>query len=291
MLAAWRRVSTNYIFETRASGRRTRASAQRMACPSALLHSDRLRKSFTSGGRGILSSEEASLAPKPGRGVRSQTLERALDALQVLADGKPRTSQELADELGLHRSIVYRILRTLEDYSLIARASDGRYLLGLGMAALAKAGMGDLEVHVSAVLQELSNVTAATAIFCSAQREDAVVLASTRPAQRPASVAIRTGTRFGLREGAPGLAILALRDPQDQDPDETALARQTGLVHTKGKPFVGLEAVSVPLRMPDGQEASLSLLFPVGDGDPMTAARELRTYSVRLTTPADVWQH
>jgi DNA-binding IclR family transcriptional regulator len=159
------------------------------------------------------------------------------------------------------------------------------------MAALAKAGMGDLEAHVTSVLQELSNVTAATAIFCSAQREDAVVLASTRPSQRPASVAIRTGTRFPLHNGAPGLAILALRAPEDGEPDETALARQTGIVHTKGEPFVGLEAVSVPLRMPDGQEASISLLFPVGDGDPMTAARELRTYSTRITTPAEVWQH
>ncbi|WP_175417365.1 IclR family transcriptional regulator [Arthrobacter sp. 24S4-2] len=238
-----------------------------------------------------MSSERASLDPKSNRGVRSQTLERALDALQILADGKRRTSQELADELGLHRSIVYRILRTLEDYSLIARASDGKYLLGLGMAALAKSGMGDLEVQVAAVLQELSNVTAATAIFCGPQRDDAVVLASTRPSQRPASVAIRTGTRFPLNGGAPGMAILALRDPREDESDETALARQTGIVHTKGQPFVGLEAVSVPIRMPDGQEASLSLLFPVGDAEATTVARELRTYSARLVLPSEVWQH
>ncbi|MET0916049.1 MAG: helix-turn-helix domain-containing protein [Jiangellaceae bacterium] len=223
--------------------------------------------------------------------MRSQTLERALDALQVLADGKRRTSQELADELGLHRSIVYRILRTLEDYSLIARASDGKYLMGLGMAALAKSGMGDVEAQVTTVLQELSNVTAATAIFCGPQRDDAVVLASTRPSQRPASVAIRTGTRVPLNHGAPGLAILALRAPRVDEADETALARQTGIVHTKGEPFVGLESVAVPIRMPDGQEASLSLLFPVGDGDAMLMVRELRTYGTRLTTPAEVWQH
>lgn len=238
-----------------------------------------------------MSSERASETPKSSRGVRSQTLERALDALQVLADGKRRTSQELADELGLHRSVVYRILRTLEDYSLIARASDGRFLLGLGMAALAKSGMGDLEEDVASVLQELSNLTATTAIFCGPQKDDAVVLASTRPSQTPASVAIRTGTRFPLNDGAPGLAILALRKPQEHEPDEVALARQTGVVHTKGEPFIGLEVVSVPVRTPDGQEASLSLLFPVGDGDATTAARELRAYSARLTMPTEVWQH
>lgn len=238
-----------------------------------------------------MSGELTPLTSRSSKGVRSQTLERALDTLQVLADGKRRTSQELANELGLHRSIVYRILRTLEDYTLISRAPDGRYLLGLGIAALAESGMGDLEAHVVSVLQELSNVTSATAIFCSPQRDDAVVLSSTRPSQRPASVAIRTGTRFPLNTGAPGLAILALRAPQEGEPDEAALARQTGMVRTKGEPFVGLETISMPIRLLDGQEASLSLLFPVGELDANSLIRELRTYSLRLTLPSDGWQH
>lgn len=237
-----------------------------------------------------LNSEKASLAPKSGKGVRSQTLERALDTLQVLADGIPRTSQELANELGLHRSIIYRILRTLEDYSLVARATDGRFHLGLGMAALAKSGMGDLEAEVDQILQELSNVTSASAIFCGAQRDDAVVLVSTRPSHRPASVAIRTGTRIPFNQSAPGLAILALREPMEHEADEVALARQTGYVHTKGTPFVGLEAISVPLRMPDGQEASISLLFPIGDGDVPTMSKELRRYCDLFVHPVEAWQ-
>ncbi|GAB3650809.1 hypothetical protein GCM10027591_08240 [Zhihengliuella somnathii] len=228
---------------------------------------------------------------KSSKGVRSQTLERALDALQALADGRGRTSQELANELGLHRSIIYRILRTLEDYSLISRATDGRYLLGLGMAALAKSGMGDLEGQIDPVMKELSNVTAATAIFCGPQRSDVVVLASARPAQRPASVAVRTGTRFAMADGAPGMAILSLREPADFEPDEVALARQTGLVHTKGQPFVGMEALSAPLALSDGQEASLSLLAPLGADDLVSRASDLRTYASRLTNPSDGWQH
>lgn len=237
-----------------------------------------------------MSSNESNPAPKPGRGVRSQTLERALDALQLLADGRQRTSKELAAELDLHRSIVYRILRTLEDYSLVTRNEDGRFRVGLGMTALAKSGIGDFEIEIVAVLQELSNVTSATAIFCARQRNDAVVLSSTRPGQSPASVAVRTGSRFPVDNSAPGLAILSLQEHSEHDVDEVALARQTGYVHTKGQPFVGLEAVAAPVRMPDGQEASLSLLFPVGNKDVQLMVNELRIYSERLISPANDWQ-
>lgn len=232
----------------------------------------------------------ASVERSASRGVRSQTLERALDALQVLADGKRRTSQELADELGLHRSVVYRILRTLEDYTLVARAPDGRYLLGLGIAALAEAGMGELEAQVAVVLQELANMTSATALFCGPQRDDAVVLSSARPSQTPTSIAIRTGTRFPLDKGAPGLAILSLREPIDYEPDEVTLARQTGLVHTRGTPFAGLEALAVPIRLPDGQGASLSVIFPMRDLDVIAVERSLRAYAIRLVRPGDNWE-
>lgn len=237
-----------------------------------------------------MNNEPVSRSEKSGRGVRSQTLERALDVLQLLSDGKQWTSRQISEDLGLHRSIIYRILRTLEDYSLVARTPEGRFRLGLGMSALAKSGMGSLEIEVDHLLQELSNVTSATAVFCAPQRDDAVVLASTRPSQRPASVAVRTGSRFPLATSAPGLAIISLRPPSEMESDEATLARQTGFVHTKGAPFVGLEALSSPVRMPDGQESSLSLLFPLGDGDAPSYVRELRTYCDRIAAPGEAWR-
>jgi len=237
-----------------------------------------------------MASDMSPAPTKSSSGVRSQTLARSLDVLQTLADGKPRTSQELADELGLHRSVVYRALRTFEDYSLVTRAADGRFLLGLGMAGLAKTAMGDLEAQIENVLQELSNVSSATAIFCGPQHEEAVVLTSTRPSQRLASVAIRVGMRIPLTQSAPGLAILALQEPREHEVDEVALARQTGFVHTKGAPFVSLEVVAVPVEMPDGQNASLSLVFPEDGRDVTSMFRHLRAYKERLTTPTEAWE-
>lgn len=224
-----------------------------------------------------------------GRGARSQTLERALDVLGLLADGTFRSSREIADEIGLHRSIVYRILRTFEDRGIVAREPSGRYLLGLGLAALAESGMHELHADLASVLEELANATRATALFCTAQMHHAVVLDSRRPSGSPASVMVSTGSRFGLRDGAPGTAILSLSEPADDDPDEAALARQTGFTQSKGQPFVGVEALAVPVSLSDGQAASLSVVAPLGGLDPSSARNELRHYATRLTHPGDVW--
>lgn len=223
------------------------------------------------------------------RGVRSQTLERALHALHVLVDGRPRTSHELADALGLPRSNVYRILRTFEDFAFVTRMNDGRYTLGLGLAAIADASVRAADLRTDEVLSELAEATAATAIFSIPQLDDAVVLSSVRPGARPASVAIRRGSRLSLTTGAPGMAILSLRSPETAEADEVALARSTGYVHTKGSPFPGFEAVAAPVRLRDGQASSVAVVFPqasLGLSDVLPA---LRRAAVRLAQPVDDW--
>jgi DNA-binding IclR family transcriptional regulator len=231
----------------------------------------------------------STMTEAKNRAVRSQTLERGLDALQTLADGQRRTSQELADDLGLHRSVVYRILRTLEDYTFVTRASDGRYTLGTGVAALAEASISNSEVRIEEVLEELAAATSATAIFSVPQKDHAVVLASIRPAHRSAAVAIRRSTRFQLSDGAPGMAILACGPAAEYEADEIALARSIGHVHTKGTPFPGFEAVARPIRLGDGQAASLAVIFPTGAHTLGEVLAPLQHAALRMERPGDVW--
>ncbi len=229
------------------------------------------------------------MAEAKNRAIRSQTLERGLDALQMLADGQRRTSQELADALGLHRSVVYRILRTLEDYTFVTRAADGRYTLGIGGAALAAASLSNSDVRIEDVLKELAEATSATSIFCVPQKDQAVVVASMRPSQRSAAVAIRRSTRFPLAGGAPGMAILAGDGRQEYEADEVALARSIGHVHTKSSPFPGFEAIAKPIRLPDGQTASLAVIFPSGSHAPSEVLPALQHAALRIERPNDTW--
>ena len=60
-------------------------------------------------------------------GPASQTLSRGIRILEVLADARePLMIDQVADRLGVHRSIAYRLLRTLEDHGLVTRDAGGR---------------------------------------------------------------------------------------------------------------------------------------------------------------------
>lgn len=225
-----------------------------------------------------------------GKGARSQTLERSLEVLRLLSDGRRRSSHAIATEVGLHRSIVYRMLRTFEDYGIVARDANGKYLLGLGLTALAGSASRDLQARVATEVQELADATRATALFCTAQHDDVVVLASARPAGRPASVMVTAGSRWPLTAGAPGTALASLLPPREFESDEVALARRTRLAHSKGEPFVGLAALAVPLRLSDGQAAALCVLAPLGDLDTDGAAAALTLTARRLSDPGDDWE-
>ncbi|OUM44619.1 hypothetical protein B8W73_02355 [Arthrobacter agilis] len=69
----------------------------------------------------------------------SQTLSRGIQTLEILADADgPLTIAEVAAALTVHRSVAYRILRTLEDHSLLSCDGSGRFKLGAGLAVLAR---------------------------------------------------------------------------------------------------------------------------------------------------------
>ena len=93
--------------------------------------------------------------PDPsGAGSQSQTLSRGIRALELLAEAEnPLSIAELSEGLGVHRSIAYRILRTLEAHSLVMRDDAGRVAAAPGLAALARGVSRDLQ---SAALPELS---------------------------------------------------------------------------------------------------------------------------------------
>ena len=70
-------------------------------------------------------------------GTRSQTLHRGLALLEMIAE-TPLSLPDVVRLSGLHRSVVYRLLRTLEDHRLIERGADDPYRGGLGLVGLAR---------------------------------------------------------------------------------------------------------------------------------------------------------
>jgi DNA-binding IclR family transcriptional regulator len=70
----------------------------------------------------------------------SQSLARALAILGELGDG-PRGLDELAATIGVHKTTVLRLLRTMEDERFVHRGSDHRFHLGSRLFALAGAAL------------------------------------------------------------------------------------------------------------------------------------------------------
>lgn len=80
-----------------------------------------------------------------GGGV--QSVDRAVSVLEILARLGEVGVTELANEIGVHKSTVSRLLSALEDHELVEQAYErGKYRLGFGLLRLSNAVSGQLDV-------------------------------------------------------------------------------------------------------------------------------------------------
>lgn len=178
----------------------------------------------------------------------SQTLDRGVRALEELADAeRPLSIAELAARLGVHRSIGYRIVRTLEDHQLVARDRDGRLVLGVGLAVLARSVKSSLQTAALPELSELANDLQMTAFLVVREGDEAVTVQTVEPRHSVVHVAYRPGVRHPVSRGAPGLALLAGSPPLDGEREEVAGARERGWASSHSEVLSGMRAVAAPV--------------------------------------------
>jgi DNA-binding IclR family transcriptional regulator len=202
-------------------------------------------------------------ADEGGSAPQSQTLDRGIRVLEHLAAvGTPQPIAEIAAALGLHRSITYRLLRTLEDHQLVERDAAGHYWLGLGMVGLARGVRTDLQ---SAALPRLNALVAElgmTAFLVVRAGDEAVTVASVEPHDSSAHVVYRPGIRHPVGRGAPGLALLMPEASASGDRDALREARRVGWAVSHGEVIPGIRSVAAPVPGPDGgARAALAVVF------------------------------
>ncbi|MCQ4207627.1 IclR family transcriptional regulator [Streptomyces longispororuber] len=191
-------------------------------------------------------------ATKSARAAGSQTLARGLTALGVVADApQGLTVQEVAERLGVHRTIVSRILTTLADFHLVTRAGDGRYRAGAGTVVLARGYAAGLRDAVLPVLRRAAEELGATVALIAEEGDEAVAVAVVEPQSVDYHLAYRVGSRNPLGVGAAGLALASLHPPFPGEAAELAAIREQGYAGTYGQVEPGAHGVAVPLRLPD----------------------------------------
>jgi DNA-binding IclR family transcriptional regulator len=179
----------------------------------------------------------------------SQTLDRGLTVLELLA-AQPNgmTVNEIATSLHVGRTVVYRLIATLEDHRLVRRDHDGRARLGVGALGLARAVQPLLRSAAVPALRELADSVGATAHLTVTDGNEALAIAVVEPSWTDFHVAYRTGSRHPLDRAAAGRAILRGR------------TGEAGIVTSSGELQPGAYGIAAPVLGVPGLEASVGVV-------------------------------
>lgn len=209
--------------------------------------------------------------------AHSQTLSRGIRMLEILSEEAGALSiGEVSERLGVHRSVAYRILRTLEDHGLVARDSNGGLVLGTGLATLARAVARDLQTAALPELTTLANDLGMTAFLVVLDRGDCTTLTSVEPRLSRAAMVQRPGTRHPIDAGATGLALQAILDdsqweavsPQRPRRPEVASVRERGFAVSHHEVLPGVTGVAAPLPRRHGQQPAAIAVVYLGEQVP-----------------------
>lgn len=183
---------------------------------------------------------------------------------------------EIANELNIHKSTVYRLLATLEYRGLVEQDSDTeKYRLGFGLAALAGSVTADLDIvrHSRGTCQRLSDETQETVTLEVLEGDEAVIIHQSI-ASSSVLGADWSGSHTPLHCTASGKVLMAhmpsrrsnqlMRRSLQRMTDNTIvepekLREQFEKIRTQGYGYtveeleIGLNAASAPIRTADGK--------------------------------------
>lgn len=192
----------------------------------------------------------------------SQTLSRGLTALEFVAGSEQAPSiDQVALHLDVHRSVAYRIVRTLEEHRLVRRDAAGCCQPGVQLAALGRRAQPTLHSLAAVELPRVADDLEMTSFLVVRDRNEALTLASFEPTNSQFHLAYKPGIRHNVTLGAPGIALLAGSAPIDGERADVTEARQRGWASTNGEVIAGMGSVAAPI---DGTDAAIATVFLSG---------------------------
>ena len=216
-----------------------------------------------------------------------RSVNRALTALELVADAGELGVTELGRRLGVHKATASRLAATLAERGLLERdPQTDRYHLGFGLVRLAGAAMArlDLVSAARAAMDDLAERTHETVTIGVLSGDDVVSVDQVTGTRSIVSVSW-VGKRTPLHTTSTGKVFLAFMDESEREkrlgasPLEAATPRSVssaetlrgqldeirrrGYAQTLEELEVGLNAVAAPVRQADGQvTAALSVSGP-----------------------------
>jgi DNA-binding IclR family transcriptional regulator len=179
----------------------------------------------------------------------SQTLARGLTALQVVASSPSGlTAQQVADHVGVHRTIAYRLLSTLAQHRYVVKGEDGKYRPAAALAVLGASFDNNLRALAVPTLRTLADDLGATVSLLVAEGDQQVAIAVIVPTLVFYQLSFHEGSRYPLERGAAGIALLACMPARPDERDLVPLTRRQGWVITHGEIEPDTYGLAVPVR-------------------------------------------
>lgn len=158
----------------------------------------------------------------------SRTLARGLTALEIVAHAPSgMTVRQVADHIGIHRSVAQRMLSTLAQSRLLAKGEDGRYRSAVALSALGASFDNNLRALSVPLLRALAGDVGVTVCLIVSEGDEQVAVAVV-PVSSPHYPSISEGGRCPLDRGASGAALLASKPRQMGERDLISLTRARG---------------------------------------------------------------
>lgn len=185
---------------------------------------------------------------EPDSGM-SKTLHHGIEILEALA-AHPHglTISEIAEVVGVHRTVAHRLVRTLEAHRLCRRDDHKRISLATGLVTLAEPVEQDLRTLARPVLEDLADAVGATAHLVVRESEhEARALMVVEPRRATVHIAFRPGQSIPIDRGSAAMAILSALPPMEGERPEITEGRRRGWTISEGEVVPTTIGISAPV--------------------------------------------
>ena len=184
----------------------------------------------------------------------SQTLARGLAALEIIGTvPEPIGVAALSQQLGIHRSMGYRLVKTLEQSGFVLRDAMGGLVLGTKLAILARRVSKDLVSSAAPELAWIAEQLKMTAFLVAYDGDAAVTLSSAEPKHVETTLAKKPGSKHAIGQGAPGKVIQSMLAPKKFPPQPFEVS--------ENEVIQGIASIAVPLLLSSGQPAAIAVIY------------------------------
>ena len=199
-------------------------------------------------------------------------LDKTISVLSALESG-PASLAQLVKATGLARPTAHRIAVALESHRMLARDTQGRFVLGPRIGELAAAAGEDRLLAIAQpILTQLRDVTGESAQLYRAHADSRICVAA---AERTSGLrdTVPVGAALPMTAGSAAQVLLAWDDPERIhrglqnsafSAAELSAIRRRGWAQSVGEREQGVASVSAPIRSPGGKViAAVSVSGPL----------------------------